>query len=648
MTDEPDPNTQSEDSLQSRFLDAFLGDQEHGRIQPVEHYATQFPEIVDFVRSEYDALCSVGADDEKGRTQCGRYQILGLIGEGGMSWVHEALDPELGRRVVIKTLRRRATKNSEASERLRREARVLAGLSHPDIAKVLELIEEDDQVNVVMPLYQGRPLSACIDAARAQSGDGDPPYPSLAQPPGDPGDELRNLITFFMRTARAVHAAHDAGVIHRDLKPQNIMVSPDGSPVVLDFGLALVEDDARLTQEGDRLGTPLYMAPEQFTGGEADARTDIYCLGVTLYEAIALVHPFAGSGGNEAVAHRVLTKDPVRLSGHRTRLSQDLEAVVRRAMEREPKDRYPTMLSFADDLRRILDLQPTEARPISALGFAWRRARRHPRVVALLTVVCLAIAWGSWSMLLVQEKRALGSEAEKIGMSLPAGSDSRSQVLGLAAKLRRSLDEYEPPTPIYPRGLVRDVPEQFAWTSYGVSSTDAPGLRFHYSFSVRLFDGDALVASWSFEQTDSTSCVSSPPSALALKSGQTFRWEAVLVDAGAQVVPGIPSPVADPSRFDLAALQQSGQFVAIGAEFSISPSSGDEGQLAALDLEAQIEWLIKRGYAAEALGVLDAEGNLDTPRLAASRRQELVIEAATILDDASRLRTARTPYIRGK
>ena len=643
MTDEPAPNTQSEESLQSRFLDAFLSDHERSQLQATEHYVAQFPEIADFVRSEYDALTAMGAEDEKGRTQCGRYQILSLIGEGGMSWVHEALDPKLGRRVVIKTLRRHGKKNSEASERLKREARVLAGLSHPDIAKVLELIEEDGQVNVVMPLYQGRSLAACIDAARAQSGDADPPYPTLEQPPAEPGNELRNLIMFFIRTARAVHAAHEAGVIHRDLKPQNIMVSPDGSPVVLDFGLALVEADERLTQEGDRLGTPLYMAPEQFTGGESNRRTDVYGLGVTLYEALALVHPFAGSGGREAVAHRVLSKEPLRLSGHRPRLSRDLEAVVRRAMEREPKDRYPTMLSFADDLRRILDLEPTEARPISTVGFAWRRARRHPRVAALLAVACVAIAWGTWSMLLVEEKRALGGELTKLLPSVEP--ENRRPFEELAAELRRSLDPHELPTPIYPRGLVRGIPEHFAWTSYGTSSSDAPSIQFHYSFSVRILHGDQLIASWPFEQTDSTSCVSSPPTSLELDVGAVYRWEAVLVDAGAHVKPGSSPPSIDLTHFNLPALEQGGQVVAIGAEFSIPPSTGDEDQFAALDLEAQIEWLLKRGYAAEALGVLDAEASLDKPRLAASRRQALVIEAATILDDASRLRTARTPYL---
>lgn len=425
----PGPNHDADPpSERTRFLLRLLDDQEHDRLRPVEDYIAEFEGIADFVRTEHANLVAPSTGRPTGSSlefapsrRIGRYELIRVVGEGGMGRAYLAKDPQLSREVVLKALRTDEGPTDPGRERLRREARVLGRLHHPHLAEVLDVLEVEEGIFLVMPFYDGRPLSVCLAEARARTerthGDG-PKWPRLTVSAAmDATSALRAVIGFFTHAASALHAAHEAGVVHRDLKPQNVLVRDDGTPLVLDFGLALPAGDERLTMPGEVLGTPSYMAPEQIEGRAVDARADVYALAVMLYEALTLVQPFAGSGGREATFHRVLKGDPLSPRKHQPLVPRDLEAVVLKGMEREPSRRYADAAAFARELDRVLDLEPTEARPVS--GFTrWMRKvvhrRRMAAVVGALVVVGGSFAVYAWqveaSSRKAQEERRISFE----------------------------------------------------------------------------------------------------------------------------------------------------------------------------------------------------------------------------------------------
>lgn len=414
----------------TRFLSRLLEDQERGRLQPVDGYVGEFPGIEPFVREEYENFTRQGGPDDglepqdlKRGDRIGRYELSRLIGEGGMGRAWLARDPMLARDVVVKALRGDAHPDDPGHERLRREARVLGKLDHPAIAKVLDILEDGKRVYLVLPFYDGDTLAARIARARARSEQAavNAPWVEIdVRHGGDRPTTLRALLEYFAAAADALHAAHRSGIVHRDLKPQNLIVQQDGTPVLLDFGLALPDADERLTQPGEVIGTPLYMSPEQIDGGRpVDARSDIYSLGVTLYEALSLVHPFTGDGGREATFHRVLRGDPVPLRRHQPLVPRDLEAVVQKAMERDAHRRYADAAAFARELRRVIALEPTEARPVSGITLWVRRATRRPRrlaaATATLSVLC-ASGWVAWDSAYVHERLVASLADQRLGL----------------------------------------------------------------------------------------------------------------------------------------------------------------------------------------------------------------------------------------
>jgi serine/threonine protein kinase len=236
-------------------------------------------------------------------------------------------------------------------------------------------------------LRGGSPPSAAWSAIGSATESAPPASPPSA--PATPPSEriardarvgLRKILALMEEVALAVHAAHEQGIIHRDLKPGNIMVRPDGHPVVLDFGLAVDLSDSkarRFTVRGDLIGTPSYMAPEQIEGEIEliDRRTDVYALGAILYEVLTFKRAFKASGIN-AIYHRVLSGriEPPRKAN--PTIPRDLEAVCLKAMETDPRRRYATARDFADDLRRVRTLEATLARPVSRLEQLFRRIFR--------------------------------------------------------------------------------------------------------------------------------------------------------------------------------------------------------------------------------------------------------------------------------
>jgi hypothetical protein len=210
-----------------------------------------------------------------------------------------------------------------------------------------------------------------------------------------------------IQAAEALHAAHEHGIVHRDIKPSNLLLDGNGKLWVTDFGLARFQTDAPLTHTGDVVGTLRYMSPEQATGQSAqvDHRTDIYSLGTTLYELLALQPAFAGDDG-PALLRRIDHQDPRRLRQLQPKIPVDLETVVSKAMAKCREERYATAREFADDLRRVLDGEPIVARPPTIPDRLGKWARRHKRFVVAAVAVCLfaIVGMAASTTLIAREK----------------------------------------------------------------------------------------------------------------------------------------------------------------------------------------------------------------------------------------------------
>ena len=295
---------------------------------------------------------------ESPRERLGKYRLLREVGRGGMGVVYEAEDTELGRRVAVKTLRE---SDDELVARLRREARIAARLRHPNIVVVHEVGRDAASHFIVMEFVEGRTLQSLIAEHRT------------------PREVLLRMIA---DVARAAGAAHAAGVVHRDLKPANVLVEASGRVVLTDFGLARAETaDTRLTQSRAVLGTPCYMAPEQVEGRThaIDSRTDVYALGVMLYEALAGRLPFDGDTPVHVMCS-IVQDEPRPLRARDPTVAMDLQTIVMKCLEKDPGRRYARADDVADDVARFLAGEPIGAH---APGMLYRLRKRIARRRAL-------------------------------------------------------------------------------------------------------------------------------------------------------------------------------------------------------------------------------------------------------------------------
>ncbi len=320
-----------------------------------------------------------------------RYRLEGQLGEGGMAVVRSARDLELDRPVAVKCLRPELEGLGSAPERFVDEARIVAGLDHPGVVPVFDLGRlPDGALFYAMKRVQGETLRRQL-AARGDAEVTD-------------RSSLQHFVDLFERVCRTVAAAHREGVIHRDLKPDNVMVDHRGEVYVMDWGLAKrlpttpAEDSAGRTRFGAVLGTPAYMAPEQARGSahEASRGTDVFALGVVLYEILTGANPFASTEAGrsmEGVLHHQ-PDDPRRLNPG---VPRPLAAVCMKALEKDPFRRYPSAVELADDLRRHREHLPVSAyRPGAAeRAVAW--LRRHPVAGgALATAAVMLVLAGAW------------------------------------------------------------------------------------------------------------------------------------------------------------------------------------------------------------------------------------------------------------
>jgi eukaryotic-like serine/threonine-protein kinase len=275
------------------------------------------------------------------RIYSGRYELTHLIARGGMAQVYRAMDRQLERPVALKVLFPELSVDRTFVERFRREAQAAANLSHPNIVPVFDWGEDDGSYFIVMEYVQGRPLSAVLrDPQR--------------MPP-------RQIATIGAGVAAALAFAHRHGVVHRDVKPGNVLITPEGDVKVTDFGIArAMNTEESLTQTGAVMGTAAYFSPEQAEGKGVDSRSDIYSLGVVLYEMAVGRPPFTGDSP-VAVASKHVRDQPVLPRQANPSVPPALEAVIMKAMAKDPDDRYGSAEELRADLLRFADGRPVEA-----------------------------------------------------------------------------------------------------------------------------------------------------------------------------------------------------------------------------------------------------------------------------------------------
>ncbi|HLQ37934.1 MAG TPA: bifunctional serine/threonine-protein kinase/formylglycine-generating enzyme family protein [Planctomycetota bacterium] len=330
-----------------------------------------------------------------GNRTFGHYCILQELGRGAQGVVHLAEDVTLRRQVALKMLTEGGARSEPARDRFLREAALTSKIEHPGICGVHEAGEVDGVLFIAMQYVRGTTLASILERAQKAAGSGPSAGDTLAVSGRFGKDGMVDVVRLIERAAMALHVAHEAGLVHRDIKPGNIMVTPDGHPVLLDFGLARDTDSEShaLTQSGQIMGTPAYLAPEQIQAarGGVDRRADVYALGVTLFECLTLQRPYTGKSFDQ-LFHAILSGNLTNPRKLNPRIPQDLRTVIEVAMERDRERRYPTALALAEDLRRIRSFEPIQARAASPWTRLRKWMRRHPGrasslVAALLSVV---------------------------------------------------------------------------------------------------------------------------------------------------------------------------------------------------------------------------------------------------------------------
>jgi len=340
---------------------------------------------------------ALAAADATGTAQLRRFahfRILGSLGGGGMGDVYLALDEKLGRKVALKVIRPEALWSQDAKLRFHREALAIGRLDHPNICRLHEAGEHDGLPFMALQFLEGETLAQSLEKSRASA------------PATRTG--IMAIVLLIEQVARALHHAHGHGLVHRDIKPGNIMIGADGRPVVLDFGLARDERNLEATLASSRcgVGTPLYMSPEQIARtGPIDARTDVYSLGVTLYECLTHVRPFDAPTEAE-LADLILANRYTDPRKHNRQLPPELGLVIACALDRDPERRYRTALAMAEDLRRVIDLQPVAARPIGKALRLRRWLQRNPVLLGVGSLAGIALLGVAFAVKNANEARA--------------------------------------------------------------------------------------------------------------------------------------------------------------------------------------------------------------------------------------------------
>ena len=432
------------ESLLGEYIDRLNSGDEIDALEIVDRHPVLGPAIIRALET-YAGRPFGGAAVR--RDSLGDFELRREVGRGGMGVVYDAWQRSMQRRVALKVLPGGFLEDIRTVARFEREARIAADLRHPSLVPVYCLGVEDDVPHYAMEFVEGETLGSVLRLWRRGLDSGDTDASRLrrdflldlssrrdvtttkgaasheqtanekdavsseslrgAAPASDPGgrsvpvpesvdrDYCRCVAELFAGVAEALHEAHERGIVHRDVKPSNLMLDSAGRLRVLDFGLARDEGSVTLTRSRGVVGTPHYMSPEQARGRAVDRRTDVFSLGVTLYETLSLDLPFAGDEVEE-VLRNLRGREASPLRQRNARVPRDLDTVVMKCLSRDPDSRYLTAEALAQDLRRFVRGAPVESRPPSRLGRAGRWVSHHRALTGWLGaagLISLVLVW---------------------------------------------------------------------------------------------------------------------------------------------------------------------------------------------------------------------------------------------------------------
>jgi hypothetical protein len=407
-----EPANRPEDADEALLAEVFDLLFEHvleGRTPDFDQMLPHRPDLRPRVEQAWSLACSVAGRREPGRPVLGGYEIVRELGHGGMGTVYLARHQSLDREVAIKILPQSLALSPRAKRRFLAEARALARIRHEHVVHLHRIVDHAEMLAFEMEYVDGPSLQQLIVGLKQRAPAGIPQLQEVLGPEASTFG-ARSTVEYFVRIgiaiARALEEVHRRGLIHRDVKPSNVLMRRNGQPVLADFGLART-GEIGVTQTQAFAGTPLYAAPERLRDGDEglDCRADVYSLGVTLYEAITLAPPYEGRSTNEVLRKIERGRLPP-LRARAPNVSHDLQTVLEKAMEPEPRDRYASAAAFADDLERLLALQPVHARPAGMLRRLAKAARRHRRILLAGAVGAATVALAAWPLVAHAQARA--------------------------------------------------------------------------------------------------------------------------------------------------------------------------------------------------------------------------------------------------
>jgi len=464
---EESPPSEAREEVE-RLAQEFVERKRRGEKPSIEEYMTAHPRLADEIRDLFQTLLIVEdlgasatssaaaaspAESSPGIQEVGEYRILREIGRGGMGVVYEAEQASLGRRVALKVLPLHSLLDQKRLERFQQEARAAARLSHPNIVPVYGVGEHLGIHYYAMQYIPGQGLNRVLEEVRrlreagiSESDSADASSSSsLAAGLDSRGGRgsreryYRNMARLARDAALALDYAHGEGILHRDVKPSNLLLDTGGRVWLTDFGLAKAEGSADLTHSGDFVGTILYMAPERFKGW-SDPRSDVYGLGITLYELITL-RPAFQQRDRAQLLRKVASEEPPAPRRIDRAIPRDLETIVLKAIAKEPAQRYDGARAIAEDLERFLEGLPVKARRSHPLGRLGRWCGRNPLPASLAAaVLCLLILIATISS--AAAVRLAGEQAER-AEQLRSAYLSEAVALRASARPGRRLDALE-------------------------------------------------------------------------------------------------------------------------------------------------------------------------------------------------------------
>lgn len=462
-------------------LDRYMSELESTGLPPdVERLVSEHPDLAGELRSYADSLqvlhqmttglrpaaqadaTTVQETSAPREKRLGDYEIIREVGRGGMGVVYEARQISLNRQVALKVLPFAAMLDERQIARFRTEAQAAAQLHHPNIVPVHAVGQERGVHYFAMQFIAGQSLEQAIDDLRgvALAGDSTEVYPARAAAPvkAPPQRELdtavesafstrvstrsrtycHSVARLMLQAADALDHAHQLGVIHRDIKPSNLLLDRSGKLWVTDFGLARIQSDSGVTISGDIVGTIRYMSPEQAAGDSAlvDARTDVYALGTTLYELLTLQPAHHGAGRQEILRH-IESVEPRSPRGLNPAVPFDLETITLRALAKSRDERYPTARALADDLRRFLNGEPTQARRPTTVDRTVKWALRHRKTVALAGTFMVVLTCVSATMALM-----IAQGERRTHAALAASEENRQRAEEHYRQAREMVDRF--------------------------------------------------------------------------------------------------------------------------------------------------------------------------------------------------------------